>query len=109
MSTAMVSRLMLWRARIRTTSLGPRLAIGLWVVLAFVVWNVVFDRVLVLAGRRYVYAAAMAARQSDAFLRIDDFMKPAVSRGVWLATATGCAIVAVGIAGTIVAVRRRKR
>ena len=32
----------------------------LWVVFAVVVWNVVFDRVLVLEGRRYVYAAATA-------------------------------------------------
>ena len=37
--------------KIRTTSFGPQLSIALWIVFAFAVWNVVFDRVLVLAGR----------------------------------------------------------
>ena len=37
-----------------------RLAVALWIVWAIVVWNVVFDQVLVNAGRDYV-RAAMAA------------------------------------------------
>ena len=35
----------------------PRLAVALWIVWAVVVWNVVFDRVLVNAGREYVRSA----------------------------------------------------
>jgi len=40
-----------------------RVAVALWIALAVVVWNVVFDRVLVVAGRQYVYAATIAARR----------------------------------------------
>jgi len=100
-----MSQLAQLRTRIRTTPLGPRLAVGLWIVFALLAWNVVFDRVLVLAGRRYVYEASLAARQ-DTFLRIDDFMKPAISRGLWLATMTGSGIALVGVFGTIVAVKK---
>ena len=32
-------------------------AVVLWLVFAGVVWNVVFDRMVVLAGRRYVHDA----------------------------------------------------
>jgi hypothetical protein len=35
-----------------------RAAVTLWLVFAFTVWNVVFDRILVIEGREYVYAAA---------------------------------------------------
>jgi cobalamin biosynthesis Mg chelatase CobN len=76
-------------------------AIVLWVAFAFAVWNVVFDRVLVLAGRRYVYAAAMSANQSHTYLRIDDWMRPAITRGVWLASGAAGLILAVLVAGLL--------
>jgi hypothetical protein len=83
------------------------MALGLWIVWAFCVWNVIFDRVLVLAGRRYVYAAAVAARQSAAYVKVDDWMRPAVTRGFWMATAGGAVIVALGVAGVRAARRQR--
>jgi hypothetical protein len=76
-------------------------AIILWVAFAFAVWNVVFDRVLVLAGRRYVYAAAVSANQSHTYLRIDDWMRPAVTRGAWLASGAAALILAVLAAGLL--------
>jgi hypothetical protein len=76
-------------------------AIVLWVAFAFAVWNVVFDRVLVLAGRRYVYAAAVSANQSHTYLRIDDWMRPAVTRGVWLASGAAALILVVLVAGLL--------
>src|SRR6187200_210737 len=66
------------------------MALALWIVLAFVVWNVVFDRVLVLAGRQYVYAATRAARGSGPYLLVDDWMRPAVARAT--RTASGAAV-----------------
>jgi hypothetical protein len=101
------SRFARWRAAIRDTTLGLRLASALWAVCAFCVWNVVFDRVLVLAGRRYSYAAAVAARQSAAYIPINDWMRPAVTRGAWLASAAAAAVLAVGLAGVFVASRRQ--
>lgn len=88
------------RALLRSTPLGPRVALALWAVFAFCVWNVVFDRVLVLAGRRYVYDAAVsAARNPPVFLRVEDAMAPARSRGVKLATAAAGAVLFTGAAG----------
>lgn len=84
----------------------------LWLVLAFLVWNVVFDRILVLAGRRYAFAAAVAARQSSAYVRIDDWMRPAVAHGIQVASLAGLSVAIVGLAAITVASRfdqRRKR
>jgi hypothetical protein len=81
------------------------LAGALWLVLAFVVWNVVFDRVLVLAGRRYAHAAATAARQGHPYLLINDWMRPAVTYGVRVASATAIGIAAFGLMAVVIAVR----
>jgi hypothetical protein len=85
-----------------------RLAVVLWMVFAFAVWNVIFDRTLVLAGRRYVYAASMAATHGDPYLTIDSWMRPAIARGVRLASLASGAIVAAGLIA-IYAARSRDR
>jgi hypothetical protein len=82
------------------------MAVVLWIVWAFVVWNVVFDRVLVLAGRRYVHDAAVAT-DSGRYLLINDVMPAAVTRGVWLATASAGGLLLIGLAAILVATRRR--
>jgi hypothetical protein len=83
----------------------PRLARILWAVLAIVVWNVVFDRVLVLAGREYVYAATLAARDG-VYLFAKDWMASAVARGFWLASAGAAIILAAGLVLVEVASKR---
>ena len=82
-----------------------RAARWLWILFAFVVWNVVFDRVIIDAGREYVRVADAAATGSSAYARIDDTMRPARSQALWLATASAGAILVVGL----VAVRRAGR
>ena len=91
-----------------TTSRKVRLAAALWLVLAAVVWNVVFDRVIVLAGRRYVYDASLAAR-AGRHLPIDGSMRPAVARGVWLASGVSIAIAVFGMAAVVLAARGDRR
>ena len=86
-----------------------RVASALWLVLAFLVWNVVFDRILVLAGRRYSYAAGMAARHSSAYLRIDDWMRPAIAHGVRVASVAGLAVAVIGLTAVAIASRRDGR
>lgn len=81
-----------------------RVAAILWLVLAVVVWNVVFDRVIVEAGRAYVRAADAAFR-GGSYARIEDWMRPARSRAFWWATGSAAAILIAGIA----AVRRAGR
>jgi hypothetical protein len=85
-----------------------RLAVALWLLFAFAVWNVIFDRTLVLAGRRYVWAATLAARQGGPYLRIDDWMRPAIGHGIRIASLVSGAIVVASMAA-IYAAHRRER
>jgi len=81
-----------------------RLALVLWIAWAVVVWNVIFDQTIVLAGRDYI-PAAMAAGVGP-FANMDDWMRPAVTRGAWLATAAAGAILVTGV--SLCALRRTR-
>ena len=73
-----------------------RIVVWLWVALAFVVWNVVFDQVIIDAGRHYIDIATASADSNGPYLNIDDTMRPARSRALWLATGSAGAILVVG-------------
>jgi hypothetical protein len=83
-----------------------RVAAVLWLTFAIVVWNVVFDRVLVIEGREYVYAAAVAANESRPYVRANDWMRAAQERALWIASATGATVVVIGLAAITIAIRR---
>jgi ABC-type Fe3+ transport system permease subunit len=83
-----------------------RLAVALWIVWAIVVWNVVFDRVLVEAGRDYVRTAMAAASGPGPYTRIDDRMRPALTQALVAASAAAVAIVLVGLVAIRLAARR---
>ena len=87
----------------------PRTAIMLWIVLAIVVWNVVFDRILVVAGRQYVYAATLAARTAQPYLRVNDWMRPARTRAVRVATVAALLALAAGLAAVAFAAARERK
>jgi len=76
-----------------------RLAWALWIVWAVVAWNVVFDHVIVAAGRAYLQAAGDAARAGAPYVRIDQWMRPAVTNGLWTASAAAAVILAVAWLG----------
>jgi hypothetical protein len=75
-----------------------RLAVALWLVFAFVVWNVIFDRMLVLAGRRYSYDAYVLFHATGRYLLINDVMRPAVTRAFSVASLTAAGIVIASMA-----------
>jgi hypothetical protein len=75
-----------------TSGRAARLARVLWITWAVIVWNVVFDHIIVMAGRRVVAAAGPAAT-----VMIDEFMRPALARGLSVATAAAAAILIVGL------------
>jgi hypothetical protein len=85
-----------------------RVAIVLWIVWAIVAWNVVLDQMLVLAGRRYIVAAVGAAQGPGPYARIDDWMRPALARGLVAATLTAISIVATGLVSVSAAARTRQ-
>lgn len=85
-----------------------RLAIVLWLVLAFAVWNVIFDRVVVMAGRYYIRDANAAIR-AGTYLPVEATMRPAIRRGVGLATLAAVPIAVFGVGMTLFAERRYRR
>ena len=84
-----------------------RVVIGLWLVWAVLVWHVIFDHAIVVAGRGYIVAAGIAAKGSGAYARMDDWMQPAKTEGALMATAAAALIVAVGTLGAFQATRRK--
>jgi hypothetical protein len=89
---------------------AARIARTLWIVWAVIVWNVVFDHVIVVAGRNYIAAAGRAtAASAGSFANMDDWMRPAVTRGLWIATAAGGVVLVAGLAAVRAASRRARR
>ncbi len=90
----------------RQSRLSARLARALWIAWAVIIWNVVFDHAIVVAGRDYIAAAARAAAApAGPFANMDEWMRPAVRRGFWMATAAGAAVLLVGLAAVSVSAR----
>lgn len=97
-------------AALRRSPAAARIARVLWITWAIIVWNVAFDHVIVVAGRSYINAASLAAAGAGAdhrahFVTMDDWMRPAVTRGLWIATAAAGAILATGLAAVSAASR----
>jgi hypothetical protein len=95
-------------AALRQPAAAARLARVLWVVWAIIVWNVAFDHVIVVAGREYIAAASAAAAPGPGgatYARMDDWMRPALSRALWIATAASSAILVTGLVAVRVASR----
>jgi hypothetical protein len=86
---------------------SARVALALWITWAVVVWNVVFDHTIEVAGRAYLHAAAVADQSGGPYARIDDWMRPAVTRGIWTASVAAIGILAVGLTGCWFAARTR--
>jgi hypothetical protein len=87
-----------------------RIARALWIAWAFVVWNVVFDHVIVVAGRAYIVAAERAATvPGGPFANMDEWMRPAVTRGLWIATGASGLVLVPGLIGVALAGRRSGR
>jgi hypothetical protein len=100
-----------WRGlgALRQPARATRLARALWIAWAVIVWNVVFDHVIVTAGRQYIAAAQRAVRGSASvaphFENMDDWMRPAVTRALWTATASAAVILVIGLPAIHLAAR----
>ena len=94
-------------ASLRQPPAAIRLARALWIIWAVVVWNVVFDQVIVRAGRDYLVAAGRASTTHGPRPNMDAYMRPAAERGVRIATAAGAVILFTGLAAVRAAAHRR--
>jgi hypothetical protein len=95
-------------ARLRDPRRSARLARILWAIWAVIVWNVVFDHVIVQAGRDYIAAVGRASVARAARPDMDAFMRPAIGRGVWIASASAGVILVTGVASIRAAARRAR-
>jgi hypothetical protein len=97
-------------SRARRLLLRPRqavrLAVGLWLVLGVVLWNVVFDRVIVSAGRDYLHRQAQAQQHKGPKVTIAEVMEPAAVHGVLVASLWSLLVTAVGLAAVRYAASR---
>lgn len=84
---------------LRQHASAARLARALWIAWALILWNVVFDHVIVVAGRQYILAAKRAAYSPGLhrYENMDAWMRPAVSRALWIATGTAGTVLAAGL------------
>jgi hypothetical protein len=94
------------RAIIPEVTRRVRLAVILWLAFAVVVWNIVFDRMLVIEGREYVHAAATAVSTSEPYVLAGPWMRAANSRALVIATAAASVVLTIGFIGIAVAARR---
>ncbi len=85
-----------------------RLALLLWLSLAFIVWNDVFDAAVIRAGRDYLDQKALASQGKGADVTISGTMRPAVRRGAAMASLWALPIAAFG-AGAVWFARREGR
>jgi ABC-type Fe3+ transport system permease subunit len=90
-----------WRRR-------RRAAILLWAAFAVVVWNVVFDAVVIEAGRDYLTRQALHQQGQGPGVTIPSVMRPGVLRGVRLASLFGGGVAGCGLVAVWVAARCRR-
>ena len=83
-----------------------RAALALWTMFALVVWNVVFDHVIVVAGREFIAAATAAALKGGPYINLQAWMRPAAERAFLVATASAATVLVVGVAGVRLAAGR---
>jgi hypothetical protein len=90
--------------------LGRRasLLMGLWLGAGFVVWNVVFDRMVVWASRDYVSRQQQHLWNQGPAVTIDEVMIPARIAARQAATYTGAGVTVLGLAATAFVNARRK-
>jgi hypothetical protein len=86
-----------------------RLALALWIVLAIVVWNVVFDHLIVVAGRHYIGAAVRAAHEGREYVLAGPWMQAAARDAAGIATSAGIAILLLAWMGLHVAKRSERQ
>ena len=86
---------MITLAALRQPRRARRIAVALWIAWAVIVWNVVFDHVIVVAGRQFIAAAGQAAQGAGPYPRMDDWMQPAVVRAFWTASAASAGLLLI--------------
>jgi hypothetical protein len=84
-----------------------RAAMLAWAACAVVVWNVVFDAIVIQSGRDYLTRQALHQQGRGAAVTIRGVMDPGVARAARTASAAAAAVGAAGLLATWLAARQR--
>jgi len=84
-----------------------RAALLAWAACAFVVWNVVFDAIVIQSGREYLTRQALHQQGRGDPVTIRGVMDPGVGRAARTASAAAAGVGAAGLLGTWLAARHR--
>ncbi len=76
-----------------------RVAVGLWIAFAVILWNVVFDHQVETAAKLYVYRQGLHEEGGGPLVTIDEVMRPAVAGGVLRASEWSLLAMGIGLAG----------
>jgi len=63
-----------------------RILVIVWIVLAVVLWNAIFEMLIVQGVKQYLFRAAMHDAGRAPFVAIADVMNAAIYRATWVAT-----------------------
>jgi hypothetical protein len=74
-----------------------------------IVWNVVFDWIVIQSGRDYLTQQALHQQGRGAAVTIPGVMRPGIVRGFWTASLVAGGLAAVGAAAFWIAARQRSR
>jgi len=74
-----------------------RLAIGLWLTVAVLLWNGIYDMILVRGVKEYLFRAALFAAGRGAETPIAQVMDVAVHEAVWIATFWASLVLLAGL------------
>jgi hypothetical protein len=84
-----------------------RAAVVAWAACAAVVWNVVFDAMVIRSGREYLTLQALHQQGRAPAVTIRDIMDPGVARAAKTATLSGGGVGAAGLIAVWLTARRR--
>jgi hypothetical protein len=86
----------------------PALVLSLWLVFAFVAWNVIFDRLVWVAATEFTRDQIARQHEGRALITIHDGFSPRVGTAAWQASLWTLPIMAAGAAATYFSVRRAR-
>jgi hypothetical protein len=71
---------------VRPLGRRQRVALAAWSVLAFALWNAIFEMMVVRGAKEYLFRAALHDAGRVPFTPIADVMDPAIFHATWVAT-----------------------
>ncbi|HYU78221.1 MAG TPA: hypothetical protein VEK56_04505 [Vicinamibacterales bacterium] len=86
-----------------------RLVLAVWAALAFVIWNVVYDREVSLAGAEFTRTQVQRYQRGEPVASINAAFRPRVAHAAQIASIWGGGVLTTGIVLSKIAERQSRR